>query len=38
VDDARYDLPYAPYIMYVTERVSGVVFKKDVEHKPYKLT
>jgi hypothetical protein len=38
MDDARYDLPYAPYIMYVIERVSGVVFKKDVEHKPYKLT
>jgi hypothetical protein len=24
--------------MYIIERVSGVIFKKDVEHKPYKLT
>jgi hypothetical protein len=38
MDDARNDLPYAPYIMYIIERVSGIEFKKDVEHRPYKLT
>ena len=38
MDDARNDLPYAPYIMYIIERVTGIVFKKDVEHKSYKLT
>jgi hypothetical protein len=38
MDDARNDLPYAPYIMYIVERVSGIEFKKDVEHRPYKLT
>ena len=36
--DARNDLPYAPYIMYIIERVSGIEFKKDMEHRPYKLT
>ena len=38
LDDARNDLPYAPYIMYIIERVSGIEFKKDVEHRPYRLT
>ena len=38
LDDARNDLPYAPYIMYIIERVSGIEFKKDVEHLPYGLT
>jgi hypothetical protein len=38
MDDARNDLPYAPYVMYIIERVSGIEFKKDVEHRPYKLT
>ena len=38
LDDARNDLLYAPYIMYIIERVSGIEFKKDVEHRPYKLT
>ena len=37
LDDARNDLPYAPYIMYIIERVSGIEFKKDVEHGPYRL-
>jgi len=23
--------------MYIIERVSGIEFKKDVEHRPYKL-
>ena len=38
LDDAKNDLPYAPYIMYIIERVSGIEFKKDVEHMPYSLT
>jgi hypothetical protein len=38
LDDARNDLPYAPYIMYIIERVSDIEFKKDVEHRTYKLT
>ena len=38
MDDARNYLPYAPYIMYIIERVSGIIFKKDVEHRPYRLT
>jgi hypothetical protein len=38
MDDARNDLPYAPYVIYIIERVSGIEFKKDVEHRPYKLT
>jgi hypothetical protein len=38
LDDARNDFPYAPYVMYVIERVSGIEFKKDVEHMPYMLT
>ena len=38
LDDARNDLPYAPYILYIIERVSGIEFKKDVEHRPYRLT
>ena len=38
LDDARNDLSYAPYIMYINERVSGIEFKKDVEHRPYRLT
>ena len=38
LDDARNDLSYAPYIMYIIERVSSIEFKKDVEHRPYRLT
>ena len=38
MDDARNDLPYAPYVMNIIERVSSIEFKKDVEHRPYKLT
>jgi hypothetical protein len=33
LDDARNDLPCAPYIMYIIERVSSIEFKKDVEHR-----
>ena len=38
MDDARNDLSYAPCVMYIIERVSGIEFKKDVEHRPHKLT
>ena len=38
LDDARNDLSNAPYIMYIIERVLGIKFKKDVEHRPYRLT
>ena len=38
MDDARNDLPYAPYVMYIIKRVFGIEFKKDVEHRPYKFT
>ena len=38
LDDARNDLPYAPYIMYIIKRVLGIEFKKDVQHRPYRLT
>ena len=30
LDDVRNDLPYAPYIMYIIESVSGIEFKKNV--------
>ena len=38
LDDARNNFPYAPYIMYIIERVSGLIFKKDGQHKSYQLT
>lgn len=38
LDDAKNGLPYAPYIMFIIERVSGIVFKKYVQHRPYSLT
>jgi hypothetical protein len=31
------NLPYAPYIMYLIEMVSGISFKKDVEHASYQV-
>ena len=37
VEDGRNNLPYAPYIMYIIERVSGLIFTKDGEHQPYQL-
>ena len=36
-DDARNGLPYAPYIMFLIERVSRLIFKKDVKHQAYQL-
>src|SRR6266540_1794594 len=37
-NDSRKGFPYAPYIMYVIEKVSGITFRKDVEHSVLKIT
>ena len=37
MDDARKGLPYAPYLMFVTERVTGYQFFKDGLHEQYKI-
>jgi len=37
VDDARKGLPYAPYLMFVIERVTGIRFVKDRLHEQYKI-
>ena len=37
LNDGRNNLSYAPYLMYIIERVSGLIFKKDGEHQPYQL-
>src|SRR5436190_313815 len=37
-NDSRKGLPYAPYIMYIIEKVSGISFKKDMEHPMLKIT
>jgi hypothetical protein len=37
MEDARKGLPYAPYLMFLIERVIGYRFKKDGLHKPYKI-
>ena len=34
--DARKNLPYAPYIMYVIEKVTKITFPKDFAHEPYR--
>ena len=36
--DSRRGFSYAPYIMYVIEKVTGIFFRKDGEHLLYKLT
>jgi hypothetical protein len=36
-ESGKCNLPYAPYIMYMIEMVSGVSFKKDVEHASYQV-
>jgi hypothetical protein len=38
LDDAHNGLPYASCIMFIIERMFRLIFKKDVEDKPYKLT
>jgi hypothetical protein len=35
--DGRNNFPYAPYMMYVIEMVSGLSFPKDYVHKSYQL-
>jgi hypothetical protein len=37
MDDARRSLPYAPYLMFMIERVSGYIFPKDGFHTVYKI-
>jgi len=37
MDDGRRSLPYAPYLMFVIERVTGMWFPKDCEHTIYKI-
>jgi len=38
MDDSRKHLPYAPYLMYMIERVTKITFKKDVKHEPVHLS
>ena len=33
MDDSRKHLPYAPYIMYMIERITKITFPKDVKHE-----
>ena len=37
MDDGRRSLPYAPYLMFMIERVTGMWFPKDCEHTVYKI-
>jgi hypothetical protein len=37
MDDRRRGLPYAPYLMFMIERVTGLRFPKDVIHTVYKI-
>lgn len=37
MDDGRRRLPYAPYLMFVIERVTGRRYNKDCTHTPYKI-
>jgi hypothetical protein len=37
MDDARKGLPYAPYLMFVIERVTDYPFVKDGLHEQYKI-
>ena len=37
MDDARKGLPYAPYLMFVIERVTGYQFVKNGLHEQYKI-
>src|SRR6266542_2124827 len=36
-NDSRKGFPYAPYIMYVIEKVSGITFRKDGEHQVLRI-
>ena len=37
VEDGRRGLPYAPYLMFMIERVTGFYFLKDGMHTIYKI-
>jgi hypothetical protein len=37
MDDGRRDLPYAPYLMFIIERVYGFRYHKDYVHQVYKI-
>jgi len=37
MDDGRRNLPYAPYLMFMIERVTGRIFPKDGFHTVYKI-
>ena len=37
MDDGRKGLPYAPYLMFMIERVTGYKFDKDGLHTVYKI-
>src|SRR6266540_6674764 len=36
-NDSRKGFPYAPYVMYVIEKVTGICFRKDGEHHVLKI-
>jgi len=37
MEDGRKGLPYAPYLMFMIERVTGYRFEKDGLHEKYKI-
>ena len=37
MEDGRKGIPYAPYLMFMIERVTGYRFEKDGLHTIYKL-
>jgi len=37
MDDGRRSLPYAPYLMFMIERVTGVRYPKDCSHTVYNI-
>jgi hypothetical protein len=37
MDNGMDNFPYAPYIMYIIELVTGYIFKKDYEHCSYQV-
>ena len=37
IEDGRQGIPYAPYLMFMIERVTGYRFKKDGLHTVYKI-
>jgi hypothetical protein len=37
MDNGVHNFPYAPYVMYIIELVTGYIFKKDCEHCSYQV-